>query len=65
MGKKHATAHVSDTATPDEPKIYEVREFANIHPGKAYVQMRHYRTVYHADGRITREDVSSIDAALE
>lgn len=39
-------------------KIYEVHEFERTGPAADLVPVRHYRTVYHRDGRISTEDLA-------
>ena len=42
-------------------KVYEVREFVRLKPDDNLTPVRHYRTVYHADGRISKETLSVED----
>lgn len=48
----------SASRTPAEGKVYEVHEFERTGPGNDLVPVRHYRTVYHTDGRISTEDLA-------
>ncbi|CAL1241789.1 hypothetical protein [Candidatus Methylocalor cossyra] len=36
-------------------RIYEVHEFIRFRPNDRWIPVSHYRTVYHRDGRISRE----------
>jgi len=46
------------------PRIYEVQEFAQIQRGEELVTVRHLRTIYHPDGRISHERLS-VEPLLE
>jgi len=52
------------TETTEQSRCYEVREFVNLKRGEDWVQVRHFRTSYHLDGRISQEDLS-IEPLLE
>lgn len=39
-------------------KVCEVQEFERTGPAADLVPVRHYRTVYHCDGRISTEDLA-------
>ncbi len=41
-----------------EPKTYEVHEFIRLKPSGGLIPVGHYRTVYHRDGRISKEALS-------
>jgi hypothetical protein len=60
MNKPHSPP---STQSP-ESKVYEVREFIRFKPSANLVPVRHYRTVYHRDGRISKEALS-VEALLE
>jgi hypothetical protein len=65
MSEKDTTEKIHSSQAPEEAKVYEVREFANIDPDAGYVQLRHYRTIYHPDGHISQEEVASAEASLQ
>jgi hypothetical protein len=59
MNAKDQLAHVSRNARSAAPRVYEVHEFINLKRGDGLVQVRHFRTSYHSDGRISQEVLSS------
>ena len=38
-----------------ETRVYEFRDFVPLKPGELYVQVHQCRTIYHADGSISKE----------
>jgi len=59
MNTLHATATPAVTVSSAEPRVYEVQEFVNLQRGQDLVRVRHVRTRYHADGRISQETLST------
>lgn len=51
-------------ATPNEPRVFEVREYIRLRPSENLIPVKHYRTIYHRDGRISREALS-VEILLE
>lgn len=45
--------------------VYEVSDYVAVAPAREYVLVRRYRTGHGADGRTTREPVSSPEELLE
>lgn len=41
-----------------EPRVFEVREFMRFRPSESLIPVKHYRTIYHRDGRISQEALS-------
>jgi hypothetical protein len=61
---RNVTTSAAGSAKAAEPKVYEVREFANLDAGRDLVLVRHVRTIHHHDGHISQE-VLSLEACLE
>ena len=65
MNKKSRVERDSAAVRAAEPRIYEVSDFVNPTPANDYVLVRHYRTVYHPGGQISKELISSTETLLE
>ena len=65
MSNRYPSERNSKSAAPSEPKVYEVSDFVNPAPANDYVLVRHYRTIFHPGGRISKEVISSLDTLLE
>jgi hypothetical protein len=59
MNAKHQLTQISRNARPAEPRVCEVHEFVNLKRGGELVEVRHSRTSYHLDGRISQEVLST------
>lgn len=49
----------SSSLGPDHPKVVEIQEFARLRRDGDLVPVHRYRTIYHPDGRISHEALSS------
>jgi hypothetical protein len=47
--------HRGSADSPRPARICEVREFVDIESGREFVLVNRYRTIYHPDGRISKE----------
>lgn len=59
MGKRRLTQRLAGTGEPTKSRIYEVREFVRLKARDDLVPVRHFRTSYHPDGRISQEVLST------
>ncbi len=58
MSAKPQVARTPRNTVTIEPRVYEVHEFINLKGGEELVRVRHSRTSYHGDGRISQEVLS-------